>query len=120
MKFRSLLPALMLALLASPLAAVLCAAGACAVEPTAESHCAMAQECSETAVDRSQVDCCGEVAAPDPATVTPAQPVVAIAVVAGPVPTPDSPLGAKGSAPEVAAARGGPNERLHQLGALLL
>jgi hypothetical protein len=110
----------MLALLASPLAAALCAAGACPVEPAAESHCAMARECSETAVDRSPVDCCGEVAAPDPATVTQAQPVVTIAVVAGPVPAPDSRLGAKGSAPEVAAARGSPNERLHRLGALLL
>ena len=121
MRFRSLPPVLLLALLASPLAAALCAAGtwACAVEPAAESHCAMTRESPGTAVEAASVDCCADVGSFAPATVAQGPQVVVVATFADVLTAPERPVAPRPSSLEAAVARGGP-DALHRLGALLL
>lgn len=123
MRNRWLLPILTLALLAGPLAATLCAAGACAGEPAAEAHCAMARQAPGAGVEATRGDCCTDVVEVEPATALPASqaPAVPATGITGRVVA----LAAHGLDPAsreraALAARGGPGERLHRLGALLL
>lgn len=114
-----LLPVVVLALLASPLAAVLCAAGACAVVERAESHCAMARDGGGTAIAAARADCCSDVAPLDPATAVQGLQVASWSIGAAASVTTAPPPAVTAHEPEAVAARG-PNELLHRLGALLL